>query len=142
MGKFRRFGGYLPETGPSFCFRTITSKYKGIFTKLGMCIDIVESDLSLLLRKLRQCLTQLIARDTSIFSSPDDNFCKYQWIFSKLGIYIDIVEIWFWIAYGQISSIFDRVICPRPDDDGGFIVLRLYSITFQHLYEISSSLDK
>ena len=26
---------------------------------------------------------------------------------------IDIVEIWFGIANGQISSIFDGVICPR-----------------------------
>ena len=36
---------------------------------------------------------------------------------------IDIVEIWFGIANGQISSIFDRVICLRhpifsfPDDN-------------------------
>ena len=38
---------------------------------------------------------------------------KHQWIFIKLGMCIDIVEIWFGIAHGQISSIFDRVICPR-----------------------------
>ena len=33
--------------------------------------------------------------------------------FSKLGMCIDIMEIWFGIANGQISSIFDGVICPR-----------------------------
>ena len=38
---------------------------------------------------------------------------KYQWIFAKLGMCIDIVEIWFGIANGQISSIFDRVTCPK-----------------------------
>ena len=33
--------------------------------------------------------------------------------FTKLDLCIDIVEIWFGIAIGYISSIFDRVIC-RP----------------------------
>ena len=47
------------------------------------------------------------------FSFPDDNLSKHQWIFTKLGMCIDIVEIWFEIANGQISSIFDGVICPR-----------------------------
>ena len=35
---------------------------------------------------------------------------KCQWIFTKLGMCIDIVEIWFGIAYGQISSIFDSYL--------------------------------
>ena len=43
----------------------------------------------------------------------DDNLSKCQWIFTKLGMCIDIVEIWFEIANGQISSIFDGVICSR-----------------------------
>ena len=47
------------------------------------------------------------------FSFPDDNLSKHQWIFTRLVMYIDIVEIWFGIAIGQISSIFDGVICPR-----------------------------
>ena len=59
---------YLPETRPIFIFRTITSKFQGILTKLGICID--------------------------------NN------------------EIWFRIAYGQISSMFDRVICPQHDNGG------------------------
>ena len=49
----------------------------------------------------------------SIFFFSDDNLSKYQWIFTKLSVYIDIVEIWFGIVTGQISSIFDRVICLR-----------------------------
>ena len=63
--------------------------------------------------KFRQFLTELSARDTPIFSFPGDNLSKHQWIFTKLGMCIDIVEIWFGIANGQISSIFDGVICPR-----------------------------
>ena len=47
------------------------------------------------------------------FSFMDDNLSKHQWIFIKLGVCMDIVEIWFGIADGQISSIFDAVICPR-----------------------------
>ena len=46
-------------------------------------------------------------------SFPIDNLSKHQCIFTKLGMCIDIVEIWFCIANGQISSNFDRVICPR-----------------------------
>ena len=63
--------------------------------------------------KFCQFLTDLSARDTPIFSFPDDNLSKHQWIFIKLGMYIDFVEICFGIANGQISSIFDGVICPR-----------------------------
>ena len=57
--------------------------------------------------KFRQFLTELSARDTPIFSFPDDNLSKHQGIFTKLDMGIDIVEIWFGIANGQISSIFD-----------------------------------
>ena len=60
--------------------------------------------------KFHQFLTELSARDMSVFSFLDYNFSKYQWIFTKLGMCIDIVEICFWIANGLISSIFDGVI--------------------------------
>ena len=62
--------------------------------------------------KFRQFLTALSAHKTSVFSFPDDNLSKYQWIFTKLGMCIDIVEICCGVADGQISSIFDRIICP------------------------------
>ena len=52
--------------------------------------------------EFRQFLRELSARDTPIFSFPDDNLSKHQWIFTKLGMCIDIVEIWFGIANGQI----------------------------------------
>ena len=69
--------------------------------------------MGLLMGKFRQFLTELSASDRSVFSFPDDNFSKCQWIFTKLGVCIDIVEICFGIIDGQISSVFDRVICPR-----------------------------
>ena len=63
--------------------------------------------------KFCQILTEISAWDMPMFSFPDDNLCKHQWIFTKLGMCIDIVKIWFGIANGQISSMFDRVICPQ-----------------------------
>ena len=50
--------------------------------------------------------------DDQISLIPDDKVSKYQWIFTKLGMCIDVV-VCFWIARGQISSTFDRVICPQ-----------------------------
>ena len=54
--------------------------------------------------------TELSARDMSTFSFPHDNFSKYQRIFTKLGVCIDIAKIWFGIAHGQISTIFDSYL--------------------------------
>ena len=51
---------------------------------------------------------------------------KYQWIFTKLGMCIDIVEIWFGIAKGQISSIFDSLsYLPRTHPYFGFRTITL-----------------
>ena len=66
--------------------------------------------------KFCQILMELSVQDMSIFSFPDDNLCKCQGISTKLGTCIDIKEIWFWIANGQISSMFDRVTCPHHDN--------------------------
>ena len=44
------------------------SKRQCIFTKLGMCIDIVRSGLGLLKGKFRQILTELSAQNMPIFS--------------------------------------------------------------------------
>ena len=54
----------------------------------------------------------------SIFSFSSDNLSKCQGILTKLGTCIDMKEIWFGIAYGQISSLIERVICPRHDNGG------------------------
>ena len=57
-----------------FRFRMITSKYQWIFTKLGICIDIVEIWFGIANGQISSILTELSARDTSGFSFPDDNF--------------------------------------------------------------------
>ena len=97
-----------------FRFRMITwVNIYGFSPNLVCALKLWRSGLGLLMGEFRQILTELSARDTPIFSFPDDNLSKHQWIFTKLGMCIDIVEIWFGIANGLISSNFDGVICPR-----------------------------
>ena len=64
-------------------------------------------------RRTSVCVRPSVVRPSVRFSFPDDKLSRRQWIFTKLGMCIYIVEIWFGIANGQISSNFDRVICPR-----------------------------
>ena len=105
-----------PSMCPSIRFSFLDdnlSKHQWIFTKNGMCIDIVGIWCGIANGQISSNLTELSARDTPIFSFPDDNLSKHQWILTKLGMCIDIVEIWIGIANGQILSNFDGVICPR-----------------------------
>ena len=74
--------------------------------------------MGLLTGKFRQIFTELSARDTPIFSFSDGNLSKCQGILTKFSTCIDMKEIWFGIAIGEISSMFDRVICPRQDNGG------------------------
>ena len=67
--------------------------------------------------KFPQILTELSARDTPMFLFLNNNLSKYQEILTKLGTCIDIKESWFRIANGQISSMFDRVICPQHNNN-------------------------
>ena len=96
-----------------FCFRTIRVNINRFSLNLVCALIFKRSGLGLLRGKFPQSLTELSAHNMSIFLFPDNNFGKCQWIFTKLGtcMCIDIVEIWFGIANGQISSIFDRVVC-------------------------------
>ena len=89
------------------------SKYQWIFTKLGVCIDIVEIWFGCANEKFHQFLTELSAHDTSVFSFLNNNSSKYQWIFTKLCMCIAFVKILIRIVNGQISGIFDRAICLR-----------------------------
>ena len=68
--------------------------------------------------KFRQFLTELSPRNTSVVNFKDNNLSNFKCIFTKFDMCIYIVEICFWIARRQISSIFDRVICPRHDNGG------------------------
>ena len=64
-------------------------------------------------------LTELSAHNTFVFYFQDSNLSKSQWIFTKFDVCVNIVKICFGIAHQQISSIFDRVICPQ--DNGGVL---------------------
>ena len=75
------------------------SKHQWIYTKFGMCTDLVEIWFCI---ANGQILTKLSARDTPIFSFTDDYLNKRQWIFTKLGMCIDIEKIWIGIANRQI----------------------------------------
>ena len=75
--------------------------------------------------KFHQFVTELSARNTSIFFFQDNNLSKSQWIFTQLDMCIDIVEIWFGIAIGYISSVFDRVISPGHDN-GGVLLFHVF----------------
>ena len=63
------------------------SKHQWIFTKLGMCIDIVQIWFWI---ANGQIFMLLSARDTTIFSFLDYNLSKQQGIFTKLAKCIDI----------------------------------------------------
>ena len=88
-----------------------------------MCIDIVEFWIGIANGQISSDFDWVICpyfhfRPSVRFSFPDDNLSKSQGILTKLATCIDMKEIWFGIANGQISSMFDRVICPRHDNGG------------------------
>ena len=58
------------------------SKHQWIFTKLGMCIDIVEICFGIANGQISSDFDGVICRDTPIFSFPDDNLSKWQGILS------------------------------------------------------------
>ena len=67
-----------------FRFRMITwVNINGFSSNLVCALILWRSGLGLLMGKFRQFLTELSARDTPIFSFPDDNLSKRQWIFAK-----------------------------------------------------------
>ena len=114
IAKLKFWRSYLPETRPYFRFRMITwVNISGFSLNLVCALIFKRSGLGLPMGKFCQILTELSAWDTPIFSFPEDNLSRGQGILTKLGICIDMKEIWFGIANGQISSMFDRVISPR-----------------------------
>ena len=69
---------------PDFHFRKITSKYQWIFTKLDMCIDIVQILFGIANGHFHQFLTNLSVCKMSVYSFLDDNLRKHQLIFTNL----------------------------------------------------------
>ena len=105
------------------------SKHQWIFTKLGMCIDIVEIWFWIANRQSSSTFDGVICpRHVQNFRFRTIT-SNCQGILTKLDTCIDIKEVWFGIANGQILSIFDRVICPRHDNGGvlSFYVFFIYT---------------
>ena len=67
----------------------------------------------------------------STLSVAMDNFSKYQWIFTKLGMCIDIMEIWFGIAYGQITSILADLSSHHMKMAGYYRFMFLFAVYIQ-----------
>ena len=80
------------------------SKCQWIFTKLGVCIDIVEIWFEIANCQISSIFDWVICTPHALFSFSDDNLAKCQWFFTRLGMCIATVEIWFGIAYRQILS--------------------------------------
>ena len=89
------------------------SKFKWIFTRLGIFIDIVEIWFGIANDKFRQFMTLLSVCDTSIFLFKDNKLGKSKRIFIQLDLCIDIVEIWFAIEY---------ILELSPHDDNGGVL--------------------
>ena len=68
-----------PSVRPSiFSFQEDNlSKCQRIFTKLSVCIDIVEIWFGIVNGQISSIFDELSARDRSVFSFPDDNLSKY-----------------------------------------------------------------
>ena len=62
--------------------------------------------------QIRQFLTELSARHTSVLLFQDDNLSRYQSSVMKLGICIDITDIWFGIF---------KIICKPHDSSAVFL---------------------
>ena len=125
---------YLPATRPNFHFWTITLVNINAFSPNLVCALILwRSALGLLMGKFRRFLTELSARNPSVSYFQDNNSSKSQWIFTKFDMCIYIVEICFGIAHWQISSIFDRVICPRRDNGGVLSFHVLFYMIYYYL---------
>ena len=79
-----RWASVCPSVRPSYVCPSVRfsfpddnlSKHQWIFTKLGMCIDIVEIWFGIANGQIRPIFTELYARDTPIFSFPGDNLSK------------------------------------------------------------------
>ena len=63
------------------------SKYQWIFTKLGMCIDVVETWYGIADGQIPLIFVSVICTRHVRISFLDDNFSKYQWVFTKLYVH-------------------------------------------------------
>ena len=125
MGNFRQILTELSTRDmPIFSFPDDNlGKHQWIFTKLGMCIDIVEIWFGIANVQITLNFDRVICPRQFHILFPDDNLSKCQRDITKLGTCIDMKEVWFLIANWQISSVFDRLICPRNTIMAGYYIV-------------------
>ena len=101
-----------------------SSKCKWIFTKFGVCIQLIlwRSGLRLLMGKFCQFLTELSAQDTSIFSFPDNDWSKNHWIFTKLGF--ALIHVLWRSGLGLLIGKFRQFLAELSARDIHFFVFR------------------
>ena len=85
---------------------------KWIFTKLGVCTDIVEIWFGIVNRQILSISDSYLPETDPYFHFRMITLVNINGFSPKLDVCIDIMEICFGIADRQIWSIFDRVICP------------------------------
>ena len=101
----------LLATRPYFHIWTISLvNINGFSPNLVCALILWTTAFRLLMNEFRPFLTELSARNASVFYFQDNNLSKSQWIFIKFNMSIDIVEICFGVAHWQISSVFDSYL--------------------------------
>ena len=105
-----RLSYVFPSVCPPLCHFQMINKCQWIFTKLGLCIDIVKIWFGIFNGQISSIFDRVICLPLLYVLFPDNNLSKNQWVFTKLCLCIDISEIWFEISDGKISSITDMVI--------------------------------
>ena len=97
------------------------SKCQWIFTKLGICIDIVEICIDIANGQISSNFCQ---RHAPIFSFPDDNMSKFQGNLTKLGNAL----IWRKSGLGLLMGKFRQFLTELSACD--MIMAGYYSLTF------------
>ena len=120
---------YLPVAHLYFHFWTITSKYRWIFAKLGMCIEIMEIHFGIANGQIPSIFHSYLPAIHQYFTFRTITWVN-QWIFTKFDMCIYIVEICFGIALLRILSNFDRVVCPGHHGNGGVLSFHVLLIFF------------
>ena len=108
------------------------SKHQCIFTKLGMCIDMVEIWFGIANWQISSDFGGLSVLDTPIFSFPDDNISKFQGILTSLVYALILRRSGLGLLLVKFRQ-FLTVICPKHDNGR---VLSFYAL-LAHLLMVS-----
>ena len=77
---------------------------------VGCALILWRSVSELLMDKVRQFLTELSARDISVFSFQDNKLSKFQWIFAKLDFFFSRKIFKDFILYNWLFTLDQFII--------------------------------